>query len=41
MNGLSYLKLMYGLKVVEIDINCKMLVDLVVNDVVVFIVLVD
>lgn len=32
---------MYGLKLVEIEVNCKMFVDLVVNDVVVFIVFVD
>lgn len=41
MNGLSYFKLMYGLKLVNIDINCKMFVDLVVNDVDVFKVVVD
>lgn len=32
---------MYGLKLVNVDVNCKMLVDLVVNDVDVFKVLVD
>lgn len=32
MNGLSYSKFMYGLKVAEIDINRKMLADLAVND---------
>ena len=32
MNGLSYSKLMHGLKVAEIDINRKMLADLAVND---------
>ena len=32
MNGLSYSKLMHGLKLAEIDINRKMLADLAVND---------
>jgi len=32
MNGLSYSKLMHGLKVAGIDINRKMLADLAVND---------
>ena len=32
MNGLSYSKFMYGLKLAEIDINRKMLADLAVND---------
>lgn len=32
MNGLSYSKLMHGLKVAEIDINRKMLADLAVSD---------
>ena len=32
MNGLSYSKMMHGLKVAEIDINRKMLADLAVND---------
>ena len=32
MNGLSYSKLMNGLKVAGIDINRKMLADLAVND---------
>lgn len=33
MNGLSYSKLMHGLKVAEIDINRKMLADLAVNEI--------
>jgi large subunit ribosomal protein L20 len=32
MNGLSYSRLMYGLKVAGIDINRKMLADLAIND---------
>ncbi|MDQ0416781.1 large subunit ribosomal protein L20 [Thermoactinomyces sp. DSM 45891] len=32
INGLSYNKLMYGLKVAGVDINRKMLADLAVND---------
>ena len=32
MNGLSYSKLMHGLKVAGIDINRKMLADLAIND---------
>ena len=32
MNGLSYSKFMYGLKLAEIDINRKILADLAVND---------
>ena len=32
MNGLSYSKFMYGLKVAEIDINRKMLAEMAVND---------
>ncbi|MBY5034815.1 50S ribosomal protein L20 [Streptococcus gallolyticus] len=32
MNGLSYSKLMNGLKKAEIDVNRKMLADLAVND---------
>ena len=32
MNGLSYSKLMHGLKVAEIDINRKMLAELAVHD---------
>ena len=32
MNGLSYSKLMHGLKVANIDINIKMLAELAVND---------
>ena len=32
MNGLSYSKFMYGLKLAEIDINRKTLADLAVND---------
>ena len=32
MNGLSYSKLMYGLKLAEIDINRKMLAEMAVND---------
>lgn len=32
INGLSYSKLMYGLKLSEIEVNRKMLADLAVND---------
>ncbi|GJM70728.1 50S ribosomal protein L20 [Paenibacillus macerans] len=32
MNGLSYSKLMHGLKLAEVNINRKMLADLAVND---------
>ncbi len=32
MNGLSYSKLMHGLKLAEVDINRKMLAELAVND---------
>ncbi len=32
MNGLSYSKFMYGLKLAEVDINRKMLADMAVND---------
>ncbi|MFK5705036.1 50S ribosomal protein L20 [Ligilactobacillus sp. LYQ139] len=32
MNGISYSKLMHGLKLASIDINRKMLADLAVND---------
>ena len=32
MNGLSYSKLMHGLKVANVDINRKMLAELAVND---------
>lgn len=32
MNGLSYSKLMHGLKLADININRKMLADLAVND---------
>ena len=32
LNGLSYSKLMHGLKLAEIDINRKMLADMAVND---------
>jgi large subunit ribosomal protein L20 len=32
MNGLSYSKLMYGLKLAGVDINRKMLAELAVND---------
>ena len=32
MNGLSYSKMMHGLKVASIDINRKMLAELAVND---------
>lgn len=32
MNGLSYSKLMYGLKLAEVDLNRKMLSEMAVND---------
>ena len=32
MNGLSYSKMMHGLKVANIDINSKMLAEMAVND---------
>ena len=32
MNGLSYSKFMYGLKLAGVDMNRKMLADLAVND---------
>lgn len=32
INGLSYSRLMFGLKVAEIDVNRKMLAELAVND---------
>lgn len=32
MNGLTYSRLMYGLKLAEIDINRKMLAEMAVND---------
>ena len=32
MNGLSYSKFMYGLKLANIDINRKMLAEMAVND---------
>ena len=32
LNGLSYIKLMYGLKLAEVDINRKMLAEMAVND---------
>ena len=32
LDGLSYSKFMYGLKLAEVDINRKMLADLAVND---------
>lgn len=32
MNGLSYSRVMYGLKLAEVDINRKILADLAVND---------
>ncbi|MGX7352301.1 ribosomal protein L20 [Enterococcus canis] len=41
MNGLSYSKLMHGLKLAEIDINRKMLADLAVNDAAAFTMLAD
>ena len=41
MNGLSYSKMMHGLKLAEIDINRKMLAELAVNDAAAFTVLAD
>ncbi|MDR0922413.1 MAG: 50S ribosomal protein L20 [Lactobacillales bacterium] len=41
INGLSYSKLMHGLKLAEIDINRKMLADLAVNDAAAFATLAD
>ncbi len=41
MNGLSYSKLMPGLKLAEIDINRKMLADLAVHDAAAFTALAD
>ena len=35
-NGISYSKLIHGLKVANIDINRKMLADLAVNDIAMF-----
>ena len=32
MNGISYSKLMYGLKLAEVDINRKMLAEMALND---------
>ena len=32
MNGLSYSKFMYGLKLAEVSVNRKMLAELAVND---------
>ena len=32
MNGLSYSKFMYGLKLAEIDLNRKILADMAIND---------
>lgn len=32
MNGLSYSKFMYGLKLADVDMNRKMLADMAVND---------
>jgi large subunit ribosomal protein L20 len=32
MNGISYSKLMYGLKLAEVDINRKMLSELAISD---------
>ena len=32
MNGLSYSKMIYGLKLANVDINRKMLADLAIND---------
>ena len=32
LNGLSYSKFMYGLKLAEIDMNRKMLAEMAVND---------
>lgn len=36
INGLSYSKMMHGLKLAEIEVNRKMLADLAVNDAVAF-----
>ena len=36
LNGLSYSKFMYGLKLAEVDINRKMLAEMAVNDAEVF-----
>src|SRR4051812_37739953 len=33
MNGLSYSKMMHGLKLAEVQVNRKMLADLAVNDI--------
>ena len=41
MNGLSYSKLMHGLKLAEIEVNRKMLADLAVNDAAAFTALAD
>ncbi|ETA74173.1 50S ribosomal protein L20 [Ligilactobacillus equi] len=41
MNGISYSKLMHGLKLAEIDVNRKMLADLAVNDAAAFTALVE
>lgn len=41
MNGLSYSKLMHGLKVADIEVNRKMLADLAVNDAAAFTALAD
>ena len=32
MNGLSYSKLMYGLKLAEVEVNRKMLSEMAIND---------
>ena len=41
MNGLSYSKMMHGLKLAEIEVNRKMLADLAVNDAAAFTALAD
>ena len=41
MNGLSYSRFMYGLKLAEIEVNRKMLADLAVNDAAAFTALAD
>ena len=41
LNGLSYSKLMHGLKLADIEMNRKMLADLAVNDAAAFTVLAD
>jgi large subunit ribosomal protein L20 len=41
MNGLSYSRFMYGLKLAEVDINRKMLAEMAVNDAAGFTVLAD